>query len=117
MFSNLTDAQKIAILGAIVSALAGSAAQFTPIFGATVATDVASVASFLGTVINGVMFIVTGQGAQVKNVAAMPGVEGISVNAQATSTLAQIAVDKSQSKVSATPEAANAVQTIAKAAT
>jgi hypothetical protein len=114
MFGNLTAAQKISICGIIVSAIAGSTAQFTPIFGPTIATDVASVASFLGTIINGIMFVVTGQGAQVKNVAAMPGVSSINVNAQANPVLAQIAVDQSQSKVAPTPEAATAVQSIAK---
>ncbi len=99
MFSNLTNAQKVAMIGIVLSAFAGSAAQFTPIFGSMIATDIASVASFLGTIVNGFIFVMTGQGAQLQNVAAMPGVERVSVNAHANSIVATAATDPAQPKI------------------
>ena len=99
MLSNLTSAQKMTLVGIVISAFAGSAAQFTPIFGSVIATDVASVASFLGPIVNGFLFVMTGQGAQLQNVAAMPGVERVSINAQANSVIATAATDPAQPKI------------------
>ena len=56
------------------------------------------------------------QTAQVHAVQAMPGVEKVLVNAQASPALAVIAADPTQAKVVATPEAAPVVAATAKAA-
>lgn len=97
------------IIGAVCSALGGAAAQLTDIFGPTAAKDIVSVAALVSLLLNSFLIPMTGQKAQVQNVAAMQGVEKITVNAQANPTLARVAVDPEQMKVEATP---GAVQTI-----
>ena len=69
---------------------------------------------FLG----GLVTMFGSQGNQVKTVAAMPGVENISVNKQASAALATIAMsnDADSAKVEATPSAATTVAATAKAA-
>lgn len=67
---------------------------------------------FLG----GLVTMFGGQGAMVKSVAAMPGVESIAVNKQANATLAQIAVSLTPdaSKIEAIPTDASKVAETAK---
>jgi hypothetical protein len=101
----LTLGQKIAMGSVTLGVLAGATAQLTPLVGHVVATDIASMASLLNTVLSGWIFIVTGQANIVQQVAAMPGVERVAVNAQANPTLASVAVDPDQPKVGpASPE-------------
>ncbi len=50
----------------------------------------------------------SGQANLVREVAAMPGVDRISVNAQAAPALAQVAIDPEQKKVGATTPSARA---------
>ena len=52
----------------------------------------------------------------INRVAQMPGVEKITVNANANTTLATLAVDSAQPKIEATPQATRAVQETAAAA-
>ena len=107
---NLTTGQWMAIIVGVLSAAAGATAQLTPIFGATVANLTVSVANAVMTIIvTPILFVVTGQSSQLKAVQSMPGVESITVNAQANKTLAQLAVDPAQDKIEATPQAATAV--------
>lgn len=113
---SLTLTQKVALASVTLSALAGATAQLTPLFGATVATDIASVAALGGTIVSGWIFVLTGQAATVSQVAAMPGVERITVNPQATPAVAQIATDPAQLKVGTKPEDRAAVVAIAKTA-
>jgi hypothetical protein len=99
---NITGKQWLSIIAAVVSALMLATTQLTDIFGPSVAKTVVSVAALLNLVINSVVAGVTGQGSLVRDVAAMPGVERITVNSSATQALAAVATDATQPKVGAT---------------
>lgn len=96
---NLNRNQLLAITIAVLSVTAASTAQLTDLFGAGVAKSIISAAGFLNGILSSVLAVITGQAGMVKDVAAMQGVEKISVNAQANSTLAAVAIDPSQPKV------------------
>lgn len=110
---NLNRNQIIAITIAILGVLMASTAQLTDLFGPGVTKAIISVASLGNSILSSILAIVTGQTGMVKDVAAMQGVESIKVNAQANSTLAAIAVDPAQAKVSAT---SGDLQTVAQTA-
>jgi len=114
--NNITPIQWFLIFLAFLGALSGSTAQMTDLFGPVVAKDVASGASFLSSLISAILIPLNGQAAQVKNVAAMPGVEPIKVNANATQALAQLAIsnDPSAAKIEPLPSVENQVANIAK---
>jgi hypothetical protein len=113
---NVTPLQWLGVVLVINGALIGSTAQLTDLFGAMVTKDIVSVASLGNAVLGGIVTMLSGQGTQVRNVMAMPGIEKITVNSQANSTLAAIAVDDSQPKIEATPAAEARVVNIAKGA-
>jgi hypothetical protein len=115
---NLTPLQIIGIILAINGALTGATAQLTDLFGAIVAKDIVSIASLGSAILGGIITSMSGQASQIKNVAAMPGVERISVNSQANTALATIAVsdDATAQKVVAIPAAEAAVTKTASAA-
>lgn len=106
---NLNFKQALAILIAILSVLAVSTANLTDLFGEHVAKAVGSASNLLNAIIAGVLTAVTSQTSMVKDVAAMPGVERIRVNAQADTSLATIAMNPDYAKISATPADAAAV--------
>jgi hypothetical protein len=106
---NLTPLQIIGIILAVNGALTGATAQLTDLFGAVVAKDIVSVASLGSAILGGIITSMSGQSSQIRNVMAMPGVEKISVNAQANAALATIAVDPTLAKIEATPAAEAAV--------
>lgn len=110
----LTPLQIIGIVLIINGALIGSVTQLTDLFGPEVAKYIVSIASLGNSIFGGVVTMISGQGAQIKNVLAMPGVEKINVNGQANATLAAIAVDPSIDKISPTPAAQQAVEETAK---
>lgn len=107
---NLTPLQIVLICSAIVSAIAGASAQLTGIFGAGTAQIIVSVATLINTIMSSVLVPFTGQSAQLKNVLAMPGIEKITVNAQANQTLSAIAVDPTVNKISPTQAAQSDVE-------
>ncbi len=111
---NLNQNQIIAIIIAVLSVLSGATAQLTDLFGALVAKDVVSVSGLITTILSSVLAVITSQGSQIKNVLQMPGVDHISVNAEANSTLATIAVDPKQAKIEPTAAALQQVAEIAK---
>ncbi len=113
---NLNGKQIIAIIGAVISVLMVSSAQLTDLLGAGVAKTIVTVAGLTNMILQSVTVALTTQSAQIKDVAAMPGVEKISVNAQASSALATLAVDPKQDKVAPTPAAMSDVTATAKAA-
>jgi hypothetical protein len=102
---NLTPLQIIGIILAINGALTGATAQLTDLFGAMVAKDVVSVASLGSAILGGIITAMSGQASQVKNVLAMPGIERITVNAQANQTLSAIAIDPASDKIGPTQAA------------
>jgi len=98
---NLTGKQIIAIVAAVVSALMLATTQLTDIFGPTVAKNIVSGASLVNLILNSIIAALSGQATLVKDVAAMPGVERVSVNAQANTALATVATDPGQPKIGA----------------
>ena len=111
---NLTGKQVLLIISAVLSALVAASAQLTDIFGPTVAKEVISVVSLSNTVLTSIMVAITGQAQLVKDVAAMPGVERVSINEKASAPLAMVATDAAQPKVGATtPEVRETLKTIA----
>jgi len=105
--------QFIAIVIAVLSVLAVSTSSLTDIFGTEVAKVVVPAAGLLNTILSAALAVITSQGATVKNVLAMPGVQKIDVNSQANKTLAQIAVDPKQDKIGPQPDDVETVTQIA----
>lgn len=99
---NLNGKQAISIIIAVLSVLMISGAQLNDLIGSTASKTVVSLAGLLNMILGSVMAAISGQSNLVRDVAAMPGVERISINAQANPTLASVAVDPLQTKVGAT---------------
>jgi hypothetical protein len=99
---NLTGKQILSIVAAVVSALMLATTQLTDIFGPSVAKSIVSVAALTNMILNSVVVALTGQATLVKDVAAMPGVEKITVNSGANQVLAAVASDPQVSKVGGT---------------
>lgn len=110
---NLNTKQILAICVAILSVLMISTAQLTDLFGATVTKTIVSTAGLLNMILSSVVAAISSQGSLVREVAAMPGVEKIQVNAQANQTLAGVATDPLQPKVGPTALDNAAVKAIA----
>src|SRR5690348_8050008 len=99
------------ILGAcvvVVSVLMISTAQLTDLFGPTVAKSIVSSAAILNGILGGWVTLMSNQANLVKDVAAMPGVDRIQVNANASQALASVATDPAQPKVGGTTAATQA---------
>jgi hypothetical protein len=115
----LSDITPIQILGGILvvnTVLAGGTAQLTDLFGATMANHILSISILGSGICGGFIMNMGGLPSQVRNVLAMPGVEKIDVNGQASAALATLAVDPAQNKISPTPAAMDKVAATAKAA-
>ena len=113
---NLNGKQIISIIGAILSVLMISTAQLTDLFGPVLAKTIISVAGLGNLILQSITSVTNSQGAQVRDVLAMKGVENIAVNAQANQTLAAIAIDPTVDKIAPTPAAVAQVIQTAKAA-
>jgi hypothetical protein len=98
------------------NAVTGLTAQFTTIFGTVWAGIIIAAAAIVSTILGAIAMPLTGQAATVKNVLAMPGVDSLKVNAQASQTLAQIAVDPAVNKISPVVSMQDKVEAIAKGA-
>lgn len=101
----LNGKQIISIIGAVISVLMVSSAQLTDLLGPGIAKTIVTVAGLTNMLLQSITVALTSQGSTVKDVAAMQGVEKISVNAQANQTLSQIAMDPNQDKVAPTQAA------------
>lgn len=108
---NLNGKQIIAIVGAVVSVLMVSTAQLTDLLGPTMAKTIVTVAGLLNMLLQSITVALTTQTAQIKDVAAMPGVERISINAQASPAAAAVATDPAQPKVGPTSPDVRAILT------
>jgi len=106
----LTRNQVLAIIIAALGVLMASTAQLTDLVGPQTTKWIQSAAGITNSFLAAVLAIITGQGGILRDASSMPGVEKITVNSQANSTLATMAVDPSQSKIAPTPQAAQAVQ-------
>lgn len=113
---NLTPLQILGIIVVINGALIGGTAQLTDLLGPSAAHIVVSVCSLGNSILGGLVTVFSGQGAQLKNVAAMPGVEKVLINAAANNTVATLAVSNAPeaAKIEATPSAEAAVTKTAK---
>lgn len=100
---NLTGKQIIGIVIAVLSVLMVSTAQLQDLFGPTLAKSITSVAGLLNAVLGASMLSLGSQASSVNDVAAMPGIEKITVNRAANQTLAAIAVDPAMDKVETKP--------------
>lgn len=107
--------QAIAISLVVLGVLTASTAQLTDLFGPHVAKLVISLAGLLNSILGGVLGVLTGTSGQVRDVQALPGVDRIVVNKDASPSLAAIAVDPS-SKVEAAVGAEAAVAQSARSA-
>lgn len=111
----ITLKQWLAIVAAVLSAIAVATTQMTEIFGPTLAKSIMGAAGLLSTILNTVLAIITSQTGTVKDVQSMPGVEKITVNAQANSALASMAVDPANQKIEPSAGSAAAVTRTANA--
>ena len=114
---NLTRNQWLALIGLALGLLAGGGSTMTELFGTGMAAKIAAAAGFLNSFVNGAILILSGQGQQILDVKAMPGVEKIDINANANQVLAKMALDPTVDKVGVIPEAASAVLQTAKGGT
>lgn len=101
----MTSAQKVALAISILGFLAGAGSQLTDIlsplgtYAPLIVKEIVSLAGFAVGIMGIIQTNLTGQAAQIKNVAAMPGVEKIVTNQRANATLTAIADDDAQPKV------------------
>ena len=120
--TNLNTAQKLALTIGILGFVAAGGTQLTDIFSPLgsvaplIVKEIVSLAGFASGIMGIVLSFTTGQGSQLAAVQQMPGVEKILVNEKANTTLATMAVDTTQPKVEAIPEAKAAVTATASAA-
>lgn len=113
---NLTIVQKIAITMVLLGVVSTSGIQLNDIVGPAWSKVIVSTSNLLNSMFGGIIAVLTGQGAVVKQVLDMKGVEKIDVNEKANPTLAAIAVDQNVNKISPTPQAQSAVEATAKGA-
>ena len=99
---NLSGKQWVGIIGVILNTLMTSTALFTKLWGADVASMVIMGVGTVNTMFSGIGVILASQTNTVRDVLAMPGVEHISVNSQANSTLAAMAVNPDIDKIAPT---------------
>jgi hypothetical protein len=102
MFKNITQTQWVAFIIGAASFIGGSTAQLTTLIGTNGAAYAASACALISGLAGVFLMATTGQTSVVQQVAAMPGVSRISVNAQATPELAAVATDPAQPKVGPT---------------
>jgi hypothetical protein len=108
----------IGVLGFLASATTQLTDIFAP-FGSlapVIVKEIVSASGFISGILGVVLAFLTGQANAVKAVQAMPGVQSITVNAQASPALAALAVDNTQAKLSIVPGAEAIVAQSAKAA-
>lgn len=96
---NIQPKQWFQIASGFVSSLITSAALLNPILGEKHALVAVAILGVINIALNSVGTALSGQAQLVKDVAAMPGVEKITINQQANPTLAAVAVDPTQDKV------------------
>lgn len=96
--------QILAIIITTLAVLMASTAQLNDLFGPKETKIIISAAGLLNGILSGILAIITGQAGMVRDVAAMPGVDSIKVNAQASQVLAAVATDPEQPKVGGTTD-------------
>lgn len=99
---NIQPKQWFTIVSGFVSTLITSAALLNPLFGETLALKIVAALGIFNLLLSSIQTAFTGQAQLIKDVANMPGVDSIKVNAQANPTLASVAVDPTVDKVAPT---------------
>jgi hypothetical protein len=113
---NVTPKQWFQIVSGINNGLITGAALLQTLFGQDLTLKIVAGLGIGGIILNSVGTAFTTQTSQVKDVLDMPGVEHISVNAQASPALAAVAVDPAIDKIAPTQAALATVTQTAKAA-
>lgn len=98
---NLTTKQWFQITQGVFSSLITAGALFTQLFGETMTLKIIAMLGLINIVVSSFGAAVSSQANLVKDVAAMPGVSRVSVNADANQALAAVATDPSVAKVGA----------------
>lgn len=110
----LTSKQWFQIISGIISGLITGAALMQTLFGQDLTIKIVAGLGIANIILSSVGATVSGQANLVRDVAAMPGVERISVNTSANQALAQVAVDPGQNKVGPIPGTRDAIAATAK---
>lgn len=111
---NLTSGQILALVICTLGVLTTSETQLDVVIGVTYTKVMIALSTISISVLSGWMAILFGQSSQIAAVSAMPGVEKITVNAKANQTLAAMATDVTQDKISPIPSETAAVAATAK---
>lgn len=113
---NFTFQQKLAMAMGFLGAATSAFGALNPIMSPKEALIGTVIFGFISACLGVMSTIVSGQGAQMKAVAAMPGVERIQINAQANQVAAQLATSGAldAAKIESLPEAAAQVAQTAK---
>lgn len=106
---NITRNQWLAITILFFTVLTGGSAQLTDLIGPYGTKLVIAFSTLATGLLAGLQIILGGQAQQVRDVAAMPGIDRVSVNAAANAALATVATDPLQQKVGATSPATREV--------
>jgi hypothetical protein len=114
--SSITRTQWFAIGILFCTVITGGTAQLVDLVGPSTTKIMVSLCTLTTGFLAGIQIILGGQAQQIKDVAAMPGVDRIALNANASLAAAQVATDPAQQKVGATdPGTRQALQaTVAK---
>lgn len=112
--NNITSKQWFQIISGINGGLITGAALLQTLFGQDLTLKIVAGLGVMGIIINSVGTALSGQGALVKDVLAMPGVDKIDVNGRANTTLAAIAVDPAINNIAPTVAAMDKVTATAK---
>jgi hypothetical protein len=106
---SITRSQWLAIAILFFTVLTGGSAQLVDLVGAGMTKSIIALSTLTTGFLAGLQIILGGQGQQIKDVSAMPGVDKITVNASASPALATLAVDPAQAKIAAAPRDLQAV--------
>jgi hypothetical protein len=99
---NFTFQQKLTMAMGFVGAATSAFGALNPLMTSTSALIGTVVLGFVSACLAVVATVSSSQGNQIKTVAAMPGVDRITMNASASPAAAQVATDPQQPKVSGT---------------
>lgn len=100
---NITSKQWFQIVSGIISGLITGAALMQTLFGQDLTIKIVAGLGIINIMLSSVGAALSGQANLVRDVRAMDGVQNIEVNAKANSTLAAMAIDSKEAKISISP--------------
>lgn len=110
----MTPKMILAIVVAILSVLIASTAQLSELFGPAVAKTIVTIASLVNSLLASIAAVLSSQASIVKEASQVPGVEPMKINANASPSVAAVAIDPQNLKIDAAPGAEAAVREIAR---